>query len=167
MELIIVKAKRFFSKKVTRDEIIKYRKDYNEYRKEIRIKEQETEMKKERTKGKREYFVQKLIENGSATYPPLGKDIHIHDVIRYNKISTPVMKHGEFYVQLKSNLSLSEIQKVVFIHGDFEVEGDLRGYFTHIFDFLVAMKDLGTLEKYDLMSNYNYYNSASIEKAKA
>ena len=77
------------------------------------------------------------------------------------------MKHGEFYVQLKSHLSLSEIQKIVFIHGDFEVEGALNGYFTHIFDFLVAMKVKGTLERYDLMSNYNFYNSAPIERAKA
>jgi hypothetical protein len=161
-------SKDVFFKKVDRDEIIKYRKDYHEYRKEIRIKEKESEMKKERTKGKREYFIEKLITNASMSYPPLGKDIQIHDVIRYNKISTPIMKHGEFYVQMKTHLSLSEIQKIVFVHGDFELEGTtMKGFYTHIFDFLVAMNEINTLEKYDLTSNYNYYNTAPIERAKA
>ena len=35
------------------------------------------------------------------------------------------------------------------------------------YDVLKAMKEIGTLEEYDLLDNYNYYDDSPIEMAKA
>ena len=163
MEWIPAKDKDIFMHSPTRDEIYRYRKNYHEEEQLFKIKDKESELKKEMTKGKREYYVKKLIDNANAMHPPLGKEISVVDVIRFQGASSPIMKHGEFYVYFETNLSLSNLRDIVFIYGNYD---DNEGYYTHIFEFLQAMKDFGTLERYGLESNYYYYDSAPIEKAK-
>ena len=166
------KDKEAFFKESSKEEIYKYRKDYKKEREQARVESDERQSK-ERTLGTTEHFRKVLIDEVKSE-TPLGKDISIVNIARYNKMSTVSMKYGEYYCYLETSLNQKEVEKIVSVSGSYEIVDDenndsnnVNGFYTHIFNVLKAMQQLNTLALYGLEENYFYYDNAPIEKAKA
>ena len=73
--------------------------------------ESDERQSKERTLGTTEHFRKVLIDEVKSE-TPLGKDISIVNIARYNKMSTVSMKYGEYYCY-ETSLDQEEVEKIV------------------------------------------------------
>lgn len=158
-----------FMDKPTPDDgdILQFRKDYIELKNMIRAKYKLTKNENNLKKGTKLYFKKKLIQNPLvSTTPPLGETIQINDIYYHNKVTDLFRTHKEYYAIVENKMD--KTKKPTSIHIDFTEtrQDNTMIFYSHISHVLQQMKNINTLETYELTSNYNFYFDEPIQRAK-
>ena len=164
-----------FLKESTRQEVLQYRKDHIKVKEAILVERKLSAQEKLFKKGSKTYFKERLINTEN---PVLGDGYAIGD-IHYHKGKTDSIKmHGNYYVSIKKtdkgNKTVTKKKRKDILEEmssylplTYSVKtGDTTVYWTHIFNVLRKMKEIGTLEPNRLVTNYNHYFNQPIIEAK-
>jgi hypothetical protein len=149
---MVRRRKSNFMEVSTREAILKFRQNFLKY------KSNTTEMHKaerEKKAGNITYFKRRLLKPNTS---PLGGEYTILDVIYQRGATTNNKIHGEYYVLFRRNTKRRSKLTVYF--------NDEHGDWTHISEVLAHMHKLGTLEQFELSTNYHHYARGPIERAK-
>lgn len=158
-----------FLREVTRQEVLQYRRDHIKVKEGIMIERKLTQEQNLFKKGSKAYFVKKLI---GSPIDVLGGDYIVGDIYYHKGKTDSVRLHGNYYAKISRKVSKTKKHKndsdiESFIQLSYsEKVGDETNYWTHIFNLLGKMKEIGTLEPAGLLSNFNHYFSQPIVDAK-
>ena len=153
----------------TPEDIREFRHDFASEMAQVKITQKVEKSKTQMKKGSLTYFKDALL-NVRENKPPLGSDIEIKDVVFYNKTTTSLLKSREYYVLLSSPTKpYSWLNQFIPILGKSELVGkeDDTYFVSHIGRVLEKMKEINTIDLYELRSNLNHYDGICIEEAKS
>ena len=158
----------------TRQEILQYRKDHSKKKLAADIEATKQEKAKQQKdifkKGTKAYFMEKLVNSPTNV---LDNKYKVADVMYHKGKTDSIRTHGNYYVRIaKSSNSkvnkkrdLRKLKSYIQLSYSEQI-GEETYYWTHIFNLLVKMKEIGSLEKVGLQSNYNYYFAQPLLDAK-
>ncbi len=161
-----------FLRESTRQDVLQYRKDHMKLKGEILAKRRLTQEETALKKGNKQYFLNKLVDT-TVQPPPLDNGYEVIDIYYHKTKSDSIRIHGDYYAKIhlrgankkKPAQKLKEMRS--YLNLDFSMKEDEETvYFTHIYNLLVKMKELGTLETHGLLTNYNHYFTQPIYDAK-
>ena len=161
-----------FLKESTRQEVLQYRKDHMKMKETIMIRRKLTQQEVILKKGSKRYFLDKLV-NTTTQPPPLDNGYEVIDIYYHKGKTDSIRLHGNYYAKIhlrsadkkKPAKILDEMKSYIQLDYRTKEDGEFV-YFTHIYNVLLKMKELGTLETHGLLTNYNHYFNQPIHDAK-
>ncbi len=162
-----------FLKQSTREEVLQYRRDHVKVKEGILINRRLTQKQNLFKKGSKAYFMEKLV-NPSVNI--LDDGYNVVDIY-YHKGKTDALRiHGNYYARVhntkakkqnkKQNLKAVDDMKSYIQLSYSEKVGEETQYWTHVFNVLEKMKEIGTLEPAGLLTNYNHYFTQPVVEVK-
>ena len=130
-------------------------------KRDILVKNKLSRTENELKKGSKSYYLSKLIKHNKLINP--CKYIMLLDVYYHNKKINIHQIHKQYYVQIQDS---EDPNKKPNIHVDYTktVAGNTL-YFTNVKNVLSKMDEDGTLDEFQVRSNFNHYNIEPIENA--
>ena len=152
-----------FMEQASVETIRKYRHDFVKMKRDILVKNKLSRTENELKKGSKSYYLSKLIKHDKLINP-CGEDIMLLDVYYHNKKTNITQIHKQYYIQVQDS---SDPNKKPSIDVDYTktVAGNTL-YFTNVKYVLSKMDEEGTLDEFQVRSNFNHYNIEPIENAK-
>ena len=152
-----------FMEQASVETIRKYRHDFVKMKRDILVKNKLSRTENELKKGSKSYYLSKLIKHDKPINP-CGENIMLLDVYYHNKKTNITQIHKQYYVQVQD---AEDPNKKPNIYVDYSKNdaGNIL-YFTNVKNVLSKMDELGTIDEFQLRSNFNHYNEAPIENAK-
>jgi hypothetical protein len=157
-----------FLKQSTREEVLQYRKDHVKVKEGILVQRRLTQKQNLLKKGSKAYFMEKMVTPQTEI---LDNGYNVVDIY-YHKGKTDTMRvHGDYYARIsfegkKNKTSVIHDMKAYIQLSYSQKIGEETQYWTHIFNVLEKMKEIGTLEPRGLLTNYNHYFTQPIMEAK-
>lgn len=164
------------------DDFLQYRRNFLDESNKIKITQQLTRSEQAQKKGSVQYFKERLIhnvENNNVEHqPPLGSDVVIIDVKYHNSTAIQNLQAREYYAivrssekderQMREYINVSALTQFIENNAnDIGIDSGESHYMIHMRDVLIKMNEIGTLDTYNVRSNYNFYMDKPIQVAKS
>ena len=172
-----------FLKESTRQEVLQYRRDHVKVKEGIMIQRKLTQKQNLFKKGSKAYFIEKLVK---PTGRVLSDNYDIVEIYYHKGKTNSIRLHGNYYARIrirkqdtdttktkgtknaknaKNAKTFDDIKSYIQLSYSEKV-GDETYYWSHVFNVLEKMREIGTLEPAGLLTNYNHYFTQPVLEAK-